>query len=92
MASETFHIESAHGRKAGDVIRAGSGAFMDCVILGFNEAGDAKLGRPYAYASGVGTTGPTTLTAVETFIVYAASFAAGLALYPVVEDGGKRRT
>jgi hypothetical protein len=90
--TETFHIEEAHGRKAGDVIRAGEGAFMDCVVLGFNEAGDARLGRPYAYANGVGTTGPTTLTGVETFIVYARSFAASLDLYSTVESGGRRRT
>lgn len=91
MSGETFHVEEAHGRKAGDVIRCGTYAFADCVILGFNEAGDAKLARPYTFASGVGTTGPTALTGVETFIVYKESFAAGLNLYPVVEAGGKRR-
>lgn len=89
---DTFHIEEAHGRKAGDVVRAGSDAFMDCVILGFNEAGDAKLARPYAYVSGVGTTAPTVLTGVETFVVYAASFAESQKLYPVIETGGRRRT
>lgn len=90
--SDSFHIEEAHGRKAGDVIKAGDGAFMDCVVLGFNEAGDAKLGRPYAYVSGAGTTGPTTLVGVEHVVVYAASFKESLKLYPTIESGGRRRT
>lgn len=74
----SFHIESklvpdfparGHGftLNAGDVIRVFDGPFGDATILGFNEAGDALVSRPYAYASCVGTTGPTPLLGTETY-------------------------
>ena len=59
---------------AGDVIRPNGAhsAFADCLILGFSNKdkhGDVyvKLARPYAYASSVGTVGPTVLQGVEVF-------------------------
>lgn len=54
---------------AGDVIRVFDGPFNNAVILGFNEAGDARVSRPYAYASGVGTCGPTPLLGAETYVL-----------------------
>lgn len=84
----TFHLETAPNTTlvAGDVINVGRGAFMDAVILGFNERGDAKVSRPYAYASNVGTTGPTPLLGAETYVLDAAR----LILNPKVGD--KRKT
>jgi hypothetical protein len=46
--------------------------FSDMIILGFSNPtkhGDVfvKVGRPYVYVSCIGTTGPTTLSGVETF-------------------------
>lgn len=55
--------------KSGDVIRVlpeGSG-FGDAVVLGFAEDGECKVSRPYAYASCVGTTGPSVLLGAETY-------------------------
>ena len=69
----TFHITEANGYgdaplKAGDIVRMNNGSpFMDCLILGFSSDGYTRLARPYAYASCVGTTGPTALTGVEIF-------------------------
>lgn len=59
--------------RAGDVVTDGDKhAFCHTLILGFSEPtewGDifVKMGRPYAYASCVGTTGPGVLTGVEEF-------------------------
>jgi len=66
--------------RAGDVIRRNTlsvahaiGAavqhmpFADAVILGFNVEGVVRISRPYVYASGVGTTGPTPLLGCETY-------------------------
>ena len=53
--------------KAGDVLRVFDGPFGDAVILGFNDAGDAKMARPYAYAHTVGTTGSTPLVGTEIY-------------------------
>lgn len=39
------------------------------MILGFNEAGDAKISRPYAYANSVGTTCVNSLLGAETFTI-----------------------
>ena len=65
--------------QAGDVVRQGNPdqrfAFSDCIVLGFSDPaknkGDVyvKLGRPFAYASCIGTTGPSVLTGVEEFEV-----------------------
>lgn len=59
--------------KSGDVIRVlpeGS-PYGNAVILGFAPDGECKLSRPYAYASGVGTTGPTVLLGAETYTMTA---------------------
>ncbi len=53
---------------AGDVIRVFDGPYGDGTILGFNDAGEAKVARPYAYASGVGTTGPRALLGHEDIV------------------------
>lgn len=65
----SFHITDDDQRlNAGDVIRVFDGPFGDAIILGFDERGHAKCSRPYAYASSVGTTGPTVLLGAETII------------------------
>lgn len=94
--SKTFHHDrtpdaTASALVAGDVIRLFDGAFGDAVILGFDDDNWAKLDRPYAYASGVGTTGPTVLLGHEPMIIRAIE----LARYEVVETnrrGGGRVT
>ena len=59
--------------RAGDVVTDGDKhAFCHTIILGFSgptEFGHhyVKMGRPYAYASCVGTTGPGVLTGVEEY-------------------------
>lgn len=46
----------------------GREAFAHAIILGFSEDGAyAKVARPYAYASGVGTTCPTPLLGAEVY-------------------------
>jgi hypothetical protein len=58
--------------KAGHLIRpfgAESDGFSTMIILGFSDEGNAKVARPYAYASCVGTTGPTVLVGSETLTV-----------------------
>jgi hypothetical protein len=67
---DSFHNETDVGTtlRAGDVLRVTSGAFPDAVILGFADNGNVKCSRPYAYASSVGTTGPTVLLGAETII------------------------
>jgi hypothetical protein len=56
--SNTFHLTEWGALKAGDVIRVWppGTAFGDAVILGFDVDGNAKVSRPYVYASSVGTT------------------------------------
>ncbi len=70
--SDTFHntTSAASGTvlSAGDVIRVFDGPYGDGTILGFNDAGEAKVARPYAYASGVGTTGPRALLGHEDIV------------------------
>ena len=56
--------------KAGDVVRLKffeNSSFGDCVILGFNAQNWAKLARPYAYVSSVGTTCASPLLGCEVF-------------------------
>ena len=71
MSNTTYHITSADGFHAGDVVRMKTwdGPFSDSVILGFTTMIDGeqytKLARPYAYASSVGTTGPVLLVGTE---------------------------
>jgi|HubBroStandDraft_5_1064220.scaffolds.fasta_scaffold31999_3 hypothetical protein len=74
---------------AGDVVRMNDWtAFADSVILGFNED-TVRLSRPYVYASGVGTTGPTALLGAETYEVPASQI---VQFYKVVENDGHRKT
>lgn len=75
MAELTYHRTetTVEGRsyRAGDVVRLFDGAFGDAVVLGFDGGGSyAKLARPYAYASSVGTTGPTVLVGTEIIAMY----------------------
>jgi hypothetical protein len=52
--------------KAGDVVRSVTlYAFSDAVVAGFDNKGNARLLRPYLYASLVGTTSPNGLTGYE---------------------------
>jgi len=63
--------------RAGDVIRSthDESPWCQCIILGFSEPKKhrddvyvyVKLARPFAYASGVGTTCPNVLMGVEEF-------------------------
>jgi hypothetical protein len=53
---------------AGDVLRLFDGPFGDGVVLGFDDEDNAHIQRPYAYASGVGTTGPNALLGSERII------------------------
>jgi len=78
---DTYHLTEAtlthpDGTKvvlqAGHVIRPFNGPgepFMDMIVLGFSEDGNAKVARPYCYVSGAGTTGPTVLTGHEELTV-----------------------
>lgn len=67
----TFDLEASGSWQAGDVARNKNkdmlSPFSDHVILGFSEDGQARVSRPYLYASGVGTTGPTPLLGCETY-------------------------
>jgi hypothetical protein len=54
--------------RAGDVLRLFDGPFGDGVVLGFNDEDHALIERPYAYASCVGTTGPSVLLGHERII------------------------
>lgn len=77
---ETFH--------AGDVIRLfDCGAFGDAVILGFDDFGQVKLSRPYAYVSSAGTTGPTTLMGCEVGVYPCKSL---IGVYRRVSSSGHR--
>lgn len=74
--ADTFHVTSVtvgeQTLNAGDVVRLMSmhqSAFCDAVILGFSPQGNAKIARPYVYASSVGTTCANPLLGCETFQV-----------------------
>lgn len=54
--------------QAGDVVRVFDGPFGDAVVLGFDDNDKALVERPYAYASCVGTTGPTVLLGHERIV------------------------
>ena len=55
---------------AGDLWQAWEGAWGTHLILGFTADGkEVKLARPYAYASSVGSTGPTVLSGVEVYVL-----------------------
>jgi hypothetical protein len=84
----TFHraVSNCTHYRAGDVLCLFDGPFGDGVILGFNDADDALIERPYAYASCVGTTGPTVLLGSEK-IVYR-----GIELPRFEKIGDKRTT
>ena len=57
-----YHETSKSGRwHVGDVVRLFDGPFGDGVVLGFDDADQVLVHRPYAYVSSVGTTGPTVL-------------------------------
>jgi len=69
MSDKTSYHNTARGDfAAGQVVRVFNGVFGDAIVLGFNDDGWMKVGRPYAYASSVGTTGPVALTGVETIM------------------------
>lgn len=69
---ESPHLDRSAEFKVGDVLRVfATGAFCHAVVLGFREDGECKLSRPYAYASGNGTTGPTVLLGAETYTMTA---------------------
>ena len=70
---------------AGDVIRLFDGPFGDGVVLGFDDEDHALIERPYAYASGVGTTGPNILLGSERIIYRAIEL-------PRFEKVGDKRT
>ena len=63
----SFHrdVSKSARWRAGDVVRVFDGPFGDAVVLGFDEEDYALVQRPYAYASGVGTTGPGVLLGSE---------------------------
>lgn len=69
--SRHFALEASGSWQAGDVVRNKNQdmlyPFSDHVILGFSEDGQARVSRPYLYASGVGTTGPIPLLGCETY-------------------------
>jgi hypothetical protein len=86
--ADVVHVAPGVHLHPGDVIRLNSwGAFGDCVILGFNEQGEARVSRPYAYATGIGTTGPTLLQGAETFNLPVALI---VSHYKVIENDGHR--
>jgi hypothetical protein len=66
----SFHkdVSKSARWRAGDVVRVFDGPFSDAVVLGFDDADSALVQRPYAYASGVGTTGPTVLLGSERIV------------------------
>lgn len=88
---DTFHhvTHAASGALlgAGDVIRIFDGPFGDAVILGFNEAGEAKLARPYAFASSVGTTSPTGLLGAESIVYTVSNLKHVLSKWPRLSEG-----
>lgn len=88
----SFHLESFEFEKltlkVGQVVRCFDGPFSDAVILGFSPEGQAKVSRPYAYASGVGTTGPGVLLGSETFELPTKMIAEH---YTLVDAGAHRR-
>ena len=87
----SFHNETSDKSgtvlKAGDVIRVLDGPFGDAVILGFDDEGSARMSRPYAYASNVGTTGPTPLLGTETYTLNPNNLRHLLGVWPVQANG-----
>lgn len=74
----TYELGGAHAGekavfKAGDVLKVLSegSAFDHAVVLGFQEDGECKLSRPYAYANGTGTTCANVLLGAETYTMTA---------------------
>lgn len=63
----SFHRDVSKSARwhAGDVVRFGDWPFADAVVLGFDDEDNALTERPYAYASSVGTTGPSVLLGHE---------------------------
>lgn len=92
---DTFHhiTHAASGTvlAAGDIIRIFDGPFGDSIILGFRNDGEAKVSRPYAYASSVGTTGPTVLLGAETLTLTVSNLKTYLEKNPVVSRGQTTR-
>lgn len=102
FAGTTLNTRNAAGDEvtyqAGDVIRIfadSNDPFSDCIILGFSQPdkhGDVyvKLARPYAYASSIGTTGPTVLTGAEVFEMPASKlrFEGVVSSHPMVSGPG----
>lgn len=74
---------------AGDVIRVFDGPFGDAVILGFSDEGECRLSRPYVYASGVGTTGPTPLLGAETYSMWPSRLRVALQVHPILQRDKK---
>jgi hypothetical protein len=88
FANETYtEPESGTVLHAGDVVRMKSwGGFADATILGFDGNGNARVARPYLYASGVGTTCPTSLVGVEMWNIPCAHV---IDHYTVMENDGR---
>ena len=87
----SFHITEVTQEhvtyEAGDVLRDKLATrqypFCDCVIMGFDGKGYARVCRPYVYVSGVGTTGPNPLLGYETWEIAVHN----LHLYEVIAKG-----
>ena len=72
----SFHNDVSKSARwhAGDVARLFDGPFGDAVVLGFDDEDNVLAGRPYAYASSVGTTGPSVLLGSESIVYTSAVF------------------
>lgn len=86
---DSYYLAKWGDLEAGDVIRVldPACAFCDAVILGFDPKGNAKVSRPYVYASGVGTTGPNPLLGAETFSVTQTNLKHYIGLHGVLARG-----
>lgn len=94
--SNSYHVthvttEDGQVRMAGQVVRCSKDAFADAVIMGFTEPdkfGDvyARISRPFASATCVGTICPGVALQVETFTISLES----LMLMKLVEADGNR--
>lgn len=84
MRRSPFHRDVSRSARwhAGDVIRFGEWPFADAVVLGFDDEDNALTERPYAYASSVGTTGPSVLLGSERGVYSCAA----LNLYRKISD------
>ena len=76
FAGTVLHQTDEYGHvctwQAGDVVTGGLEAWSNAIILGFSSEDEyghvyVKLARPYAYASCIGTTGPTVMTGTEVY-------------------------